>query len=165
LQLIEQKVREKEAQLREQEHQFRRQCEELACERKRLESERDELSAREDELTSREREVLKKWSDQSDMTEIHNTIPPSDTAPGMSYMYGVNALANSGEMRDIALPMPKVSFREATETVPYFDGYNISLQQFTCACRRAREMVPPSAERNLTKLLVAKLRNRAYSTP
>ena len=58
--------------------------------------------------------------------------------------------------------LPKVSFREATESVPNFDGYNISLGQFTRACRRAKEIVPPSAERNLTKLLVNKLRGRAY---
>lgn len=58
---------------------------------------------------------------------------------------------------------PKVSFREATESVPPFDGYNISLNQFTRACRRARDVVPPSSERNLTKLLINKLRDRAYS--
>lgn len=58
---------------------------------------------------------------------------------------------------------PKVTFREATESVPHFDGYNISLNQFTRACRRAREIVPPSSERNLTKLLINKLRGRAYS--
>lgn len=58
---------------------------------------------------------------------------------------------------------PKVTFREATEAVPHFDGYNLSLSQFTRACRRAREIVPSSSERNLTKLLVNKLRGRAYS--
>jgi len=160
LQLIEQKIREKEARLHEQELQLRRQCEELACERKRLKSERDELSAREDELTTREREISKKWSDPSDVIDIN--IPLPDPSHGMSYTYGANAPANRGETRDIMQPAPKVSFREATETVPYFDGYNVSLQQFTRACRRAREIVPPFAERTLTKLLVAKLRNRAY---
>jgi len=153
LQLIEQKVREKEARLREQEQQLRRQCEELECERKRLESERDEISAREDELSARER--------QSDMAETHNIIPPLDTAPGMSYSYGITAPV-SGEMRDNTQPIPKVTFREATEAVPYFDGYNIPLQQFIRTCRRAREIVPPAAEVNLTKLLINKLRNRAY---
>ncbi|KYQ59958.1 hypothetical protein ALC60_01000, partial [Trachymyrmex zeteki] len=59
-------------------------------------------------------------------------------------------------------PAPKVSFREATESVPYFDGYNIPLSQFTRACRRARDIVPPNAERNLTKLLINKLGKRAY---
>jgi len=59
--------------------------------------------------------------------------------------------------------IPKVTFREATESVPHFDGYNISLNQFTRACRRAREIVPPSSERNLTKLLINRLRGRAYS--
>jgi hypothetical protein len=58
--------------------------------------------------------------------------------------------------------LPKVSFREATESVPTFDGYNVSLGQFTRACRRAKEIIPPSSERNLTKLLVNKLRGRAY---
>jgi hypothetical protein len=58
--------------------------------------------------------------------------------------------------------IPKVSFREATDSVPFFDGYNVSLRQFIRACRRAKEIVPPSAERNLTKLLINKLRNRAY---
>lgn len=57
---------------------------------------------------------------------------------------------------------PKVSFREATESVLQFDGYNIPLNQFIRACRRAKEIVPPSSERNLTKLLVNKLRGRAY---
>lgn len=61
------------------------------------------------------------------------------------------------------VPMnPKVSFREATESVPSFDGYNISLTQFVKACRRAKEIVPRSAERNLTKLIINKLRGRAY---
>lgn len=57
---------------------------------------------------------------------------------------------------------PKVSFREATESVPLFNGYNIPLNQFIRACRRAKEIVPSSSERNLTKLLVNKLRDRAY---
>lgn len=57
---------------------------------------------------------------------------------------------------------PKVSFREATECIPSFDGYNIPLSQFIRACRRAKETVPPSSERNLTKILVNKLRGRAY---
>jgi len=58
--------------------------------------------------------------------------------------------------------MPKVSFREATECVPSFDEYNIPLSQFIRACRRASETVPPFAERNLTKILINKLRRRAY---
>jgi len=58
--------------------------------------------------------------------------------------------------------LPKVSFREATDSVPSFDGYNVSLSQFIRACRRAKEIVPPSSERNLTKLLINKLRGRAY---
>ena len=53
-------------------------------------------------------------------------------------------------------------FREATECIPSFDEYNILLLQFIWACRRARETVPSSAERNLTKILINKLRGHAY---
>lgn len=56
-----------------------------------------------------------------------------------------------------------MSFREATESVPFFDGYNISVAKFARACRRAREIVPPSAEGNLTKLLISRLEERAYT--
>lgn len=59
-------------------------------------------------------------------------------------------------------PTPKVSFRDATDSVLPFDRYNVPLSQFTRACRRAREVIPPSSERNLTKLLINKLRGRAY---
>jgi len=57
---------------------------------------------------------------------------------------------------------PNVSFREATESIPHFDGYNIPLVQFVRACQRVKEIVPSSSKRNLTKLLINKLRNRAY---
>ncbi|KYN02839.1 hypothetical protein ALC62_06334 [Cyphomyrmex costatus] len=56
----------------------------------------------------------------------------------------------------------KVSYREITESVPYFDGYNIPLSRFTRACRRAKEIIPPDSERDLTKLLINKLGHRAY---
>lgn len=57
---------------------------------------------------------------------------------------------------------PRISYREATDLVPYFDGSNIPLSQFTQACRRAKEVVPSRCEFNLTKLLINKLRGRAY---
>lgn len=57
---------------------------------------------------------------------------------------------------------PKVSFREVTESIPTFDGYNIPLSQFARACKRARDIVPPSSEYHLTKILINKLRGRAY---
>jgi len=160
LQLIEQKVREKEARLLEQELQLRRQCEELEHARKRIESERHELNAREDELAVREREISKKWSEPSEVIEVN--MPPPDPSHGMSYMYSVSAPANRGDPRDTMQPVSKVSFREATEIIPHFDGYNVPLLQFTRACRRAREIVPPYSERTLTKLVMAKLRGRAY---
>lgn len=57
---------------------------------------------------------------------------------------------------------PRISFRDALESVPAFDGRNIPLSQFTRACRRAKDIVSPSAEKSLTRLLSHKLRGRAY---
>jgi len=68
----------------------------------------------------------------------------------------------SGETLSEPTQPPRISFREVTETVPSFNGYNIPLSQFIRACRRAREMVPASAETSLTKVLINKLRGFAY---
>jgi hypothetical protein len=38
---------------------------------------------------------------------------------------------------------PKITFQEALETEPVYDGHNISLSQFIRACRRAKELIPP----------------------
>ncbi|EZA46746.1 hypothetical protein X777_02191, partial [Ooceraea biroi] len=54
-----------------------------------------------------------------------------------------------------------VSFRKVLETIPPFDGRNMPLSQFIRACRRAKEIFPPSSERNLTRLILTKLRGRA----
>lgn len=59
-------------------------------------------------------------------------------------------------------PPPRVNFRDALDSVPIFDGHNISLSQFTRACRRARETFPSASEFDLTRLLLNKLRGRAY---
>jgi len=60
------------------------------------------------------------------------------------------------------IPSNKVSFREAkAESVSSFDEYNIPLAQFVRTCR-AREIIPLSSEKNPAKILVNKLRGRAY---
>lgn len=58
---------------------------------------------------------------------------------------------------------PKLTYREALDTVPQFDGYNVTVSSFARACRRAREIIPPGSERNLTRLLITKLRGRALA--
>lgn len=59
-------------------------------------------------------------------------------------------------------PPPRVNFRDALDSVPLFDGQNVPLAQFTRACRRARETFPSASEFDLTRLLLNKLRGRAY---
>lgn len=94
----------------------------------------------------------------ADRGRDYEPVPDRDRGPYEPYDRDHDPYENAA---DISLN-PKVSFREATESVPSFDGYNVPLAQFVRACRRAREIVPFSCERNLTKLIINKLRGRAY---
>jgi len=85
-------------------------------------------------------------------------IPPP--SPETQQTYERDSGPYSGE---ILLESPQSPFESRfakSRKLPSFDGYNISLSQFIRACRRAREMVPASAEITLTK--INKLRGRAY---
>lgn len=157
IQILDQKMRDKEARLRSQERQLQQQLADFELARKKLDNEREDLNARHNEITEKERE-LKAWSDRSELAEIQHTFP---LQPNEQYTYTTHVPAQCNDQGN-RISLPKVTFREATESVPSFDGYNIPLQQFTRACRRARELVPPAAEKDLTRFLINKLRNRAY---
>ncbi|KAI4473632.1 hypothetical protein M0802_016014 [Mischocyttarus mexicanus] len=55
---------------------------------------------------------------------------------------------------------------EITETIPKFDGHNISVSQFARSCRRALDSLPVDysieTETLLTRLLISKLSGHAY---
>lgn len=55
------------------------------------------------------------------------------------------------------------TIKQVVDFVPVFDGYYITVLLFVRACKRARCVVPASAEWTLTKLLCNKLRGRAYA--
>ena len=65
------------------------------------------------------------------------------------------------EVRAYPEPSP-ISFKDAVETVPTFDGSKPSVFQFHRACKKARSMVPPQYESHLAKLLMYKLRGYAF---
>ncbi|KYN17325.1 hypothetical protein ALC57_10390 [Trachymyrmex cornetzi] len=113
---------------------------------------------RESEIAARKQEIAKKWQDVEITRYDPATYSTRQEIPHDYHLPQPSLRINSSHD---GLNI-KVSFREAMESVPYFDGYNIPLARFTRACRRAREIIPPTAERNLTKLLVNKLGNRAY---
>lgn len=177
LDAIQRKMLEKESQLQAQAEMLRQQSLELETVKRKLNEERDDVNARENELSVRERELSKKWADSYVMTEIREDPPrdtlqiatdharqmlPPEISPANNYAYEMYPPMVGNDSGHNNIAGPKVSFREITDFVPSFNGYNISLQQFTRACRRARELVPPSAERNLTKLLINRLSGRAY---
>ena len=166
LERIERSMVERDARLQKLEQTLRLQSNELETERLRFEKERAEadrrMAAREKEIASREREYSNKWVDtqQSLPPGPSQRLNPCEAVPTTYSLLDTPPLLPP--YGNSTIPTPKVSFREATESVPYFDGYNIPLARFTRACRRAREIIPPSAERNLTKLLINKLGRRAY---
>lgn len=150
IQQIERAIQERERRLKQHE---------LAYEQRMttMERDRDQMTARFSELESREREMEKKWQELENTRLEESNIPRENKTSRHSALPFVRDSASFEE-----IPSPKVSFREATDSVPHFDGYNIPLAQFTRACRRARDIIPISGERNLTKLLINKLSKRAY---
>jgi len=175
LSIIERAISDKEKRVTAQESSLRQELDRIEAEHARLERDREQFNRimvnRESEIAERERELERKLSDYRSArvnTPIHAPIieTPSGSRREPNCDYSLNRSPPSGgggSSGGSSEPStPKVSFREATETVPYFDGYNIPLAQFTRACRRACEIIPPTAERNLTKLLINKLGQRAY---
>ncbi|KYM96838.1 hypothetical protein ALC62_12489 [Cyphomyrmex costatus] len=165
LELTVQAVKEKENHLRAHESALRQQLDQMKAMRRQLETERETfnqtVTTRENDLLMREQELAQKWQDNDLVARIHVQNPPVPQEPAPTFRHNYE-YSHPVPQPVNGSPEIKVSFREATESVPYFDGYNIPLSRFTRACRRAREIVPPTAERNLTKLLINKLGNRAY---
>jgi len=159
-------MREREARLRSQKASLLQKLDEIEASKRTLEKEMEsfhhKMATRELEVFAREREIGKRWND-SDVTPIEATARTTPCEPTAPIFPGYAAPINRAPINNFdESPAPKVSFREATEFVPYFDGYNIPFAQFTSACRRAQDVIPPSAERNLTKLLINKLGRRTY---
>ncbi|KYM76727.1 hypothetical protein ALC53_12822 [Atta colombica] len=101
------------------------------------------MSAREEEFREK-RKFEKRWQD-SDTTSLDkyatNTRQETMNPPPLNFDYALSreTPARNNFASDES-PGPKISFRKATELIPYFDDYNISLGNFTRACRKTREI-------------------------
>lgn len=161
LEAIEKAMQERERRINQIETAYEQRAAALELDKRNFERERKQITIRLDELSLREREMEKRWQDFEiiKLNETAANLPKKIKQSSDNYI-APPPTRNENFINES--PTPKVSFREATDSVPYFDGYNIPLAQFTRACRRAREIIPPSGERNLTKLLINKLSKRAY---
>lgn len=56
---------------------------------------------------------------------------------------------------------PRITTREALELVPVYDGRNMTLLHFLRACRRGRDRIPASHERQFAQAIYSKLRGLA----
>lgn len=150
LEALANRIKEKEQQLRDQADALKAQQENFEWYQKlvRHRNEQTEMSLRERSLELSRNRTCSLTRGQMSRDEIKSAPSASPETIG----YSPPPVEES----------PCVSFREALEVVPYFDGNNITLSEFARSCRRAREIIPPSSERNLTRLLVNKLRGRAY---
>ncbi|XP_067216966.1 uncharacterized protein [Linepithema humile] len=167
IEIMSAKLAQQQSQLQMQHAELQKQDQALRIQRKQFERERDESlqllagerqQIRQKELESRQLQESKDAFKNEILRELSQLRQEVDSTRLTNRERRYNQQEEQAEMS----PIPKVSFREATESVPTFDGYNVPLSQFVCACRRARELVPSFSERNLTKLLINKLRGRAY---
>lgn len=160
LEIVRASLTQQEARLKEEVAAFQRIREEF--ERERAEPKKTEydveagLTALRDDV----RRELDNLRTDAAASRAYEHAQPSGTEP-RNYDPSSRALESSGTPRGITENL-KVSFREATESIPSFDGYNIPLAQFARACRRAKDIVPPHSEYHLTKLVINRLRGRAY---
>ncbi|KAG7189885.1 hypothetical protein KM043_018852 [Ampulex compressa] len=89
---------------------------------------------------------------QSSLENVLRDTP--STIPFASPRHAEEELPNraSGELR----------VHDVLQQIPPFDGYNIPITEYVRACKRARDILHPSAERELTKTLISQLQGRAY---
>lgn len=167
IEIMSAKLAQQQSQLQMQHAELQKQDQALRIQREQFERERDESlqllagerqQIRQKELESRQLQESEDAFKNEILRELSQLRQEVDSTRLTNRERGYNQQEEQAEMS----PIPKVSFREATESVPTFDGYNVPLSQFVRACRRARELVPSFSERNLTKLLINKLRGRAY---
>ncbi|KAG7202533.1 hypothetical protein KM043_009733 [Ampulex compressa] len=58
--------------------------------------------------------------------------------------------------------MDSFMLQSAVESIPIYDGKNMSVLKFTLACKRALNFAPKDSEAILTLFIINRLRNRAY---
>lgn len=174
------------AQLAIKEEELREQAKKLSVQKEKMvrdqETHERDLKRIEQNLSAREAELNKKLNTllenepETERADAHAGArfgPDADRTHGSNVSIGPSPFL-AGNIRpfdahaqgsyhphESDFDGPRISFREALETIPLFDGRNIPLSQFTRACRRVKEIFPPSVERNLTRLLLTKLRGRA----
>lgn len=68
---------------------------------------------------------------------------------------------NEVNVRDDRELPANIKFKDALESVPIFNGYNVPVLRFVRACKRARDMFRPHQELGLTQLLRNKLKGHA----
>ncbi|KYQ48515.1 hypothetical protein ALC60_12437 [Trachymyrmex zeteki] len=174
LQQIERALQERERRMKQHEIANEQRATAMEHDRRNLDRERDQMISKVSELEIREKEIEKRWQD-FETTRLEDSASNIPRETKQSRNFTSHSVRSNNSYDEI--PSPKVSIthfhfcasgslevvdKEATDSVPHFDGYNIPLAQFTRACRRERDIIPASGERNLTKLLINKLSRRAY---
>lgn len=69
---------------------------------------------------------------------------------------------NSTPVEITPTPSPVLKLKDVIANIPNYDGYKISIFQFSRACERARRLLSPSQEPQLVQLIISKLEGDAY---
>ncbi|XP_046743442.1 trichohyalin-like [Diprion similis] len=148
-------IRQKERELRKRELQLEAQVKELERIKLNPRNQRElDLARREEELKARELAVkneLAQFQQKNNENQNYENYRVSKT---------INQNIN---IPTLSLTEQSISVKDALAVVPKFDGKNITVLQFNRSCKRALEMVSPSLEGYLTRLIRSKLTDRAYA--
>ncbi|KYN00135.1 hypothetical protein ALC62_09096 [Cyphomyrmex costatus] len=132
LERMERAIREKEQRLKAHENSMRKELDLIETARKQLESDRDnfdrQANKRELEFEAREQQINK--TQQSNLQDEAAALPQFESRKEIHFKPEYNNLMLPGVRQTDTTPTIKVSFREITETVPYYDGYNIPFIAF-----------------------------------
>lgn len=63
---------------------------------------------------------------------------------------------------DTPAVLPALKFKDVVANIPAYDGYKISIFQFSRACKRARNLLPSVQEPQLVQFIINKLEGDAY---
>jgi len=104
---------------------------------------------------------------QSDLTQLR-TLPEQVSFLEQRVNEASAPPSASGEAQNFPLlsetPTQRsfLKIKDVITNIPNYDGYKISVFQFSAACERARELLPISQEPQLVQLIINKLEGDAY---
>lgn len=137
-----------------------------------MEEERESLRSQETQRCEELNKVIREL--RTKVVDLESRVA-SDSAPVTTSSIEQELLALKAELRSmrensISVPIQNqignfgtgFQWRDVLDSIPTFDGHNMTVIKFSRICKRASEMVPPNLEPQLVRAIRAKITGRAY---